>query len=63
MDGNNKEDHHEDMNLMRGDVENRSDQHDDMDLLMRGRDLDLDSRFFDRPHTLCAPNLPWRLSN
>ena len=28
---------------MREDVENREDQHDDMDLLMRGRDLDLDS--------------------
>jgi len=43
VDGNNKEDHHEDMDLMREDVENREDQHDDMDLLMRGRDLDLDS--------------------
>jgi len=43
VDGNNKEDHHEDMNLMREDVESREDQHDDMDLLMRGRDLDLDS--------------------
>jgi hypothetical protein len=43
VDGNNKEDHHEDMNLMREDIENREDQHDDMDLLMRGRDLDLDS--------------------
>ena len=43
MDGNNKEDHHEDMDLMREDVENREDQHDDMDLLMRDRDLDLDS--------------------
>ena len=43
MDGNNKEDHHEDMNLMREDVENREDQHDYMDLLMRGRELDLDS--------------------
>ena len=31
------------MNLMREDVDNREDQHDDMDLLMRGRDLDLDS--------------------
>ena len=43
VDGNNKEDRHEDMDLMREDVENRVDQHDDMDLLMSGRDLDLDS--------------------
>ena len=31
VDGNNKEDHHEDMDLMREDVENREDQHDNMD--------------------------------
>ena len=54
VDGNNKEDHHEDMDLMRVDVENREDQHDDMDLLMRGRDLDLDSIDFLTDPTPCA---------
>ena len=43
VEGNNKEDHHEDMNLLMEDVENREDQHDDMDLLMTSRDVDLDS--------------------
>ena len=52
--GNNKENHHEDMNLLREDVENIEDQHDDTDLLMRGRDLDLDSIDFLTDPTPCA---------